>query len=60
MLIIAGSVLTFIFTFTESNPAWFGDMFIVYVMCAAMYGERLPNRVDLRQGVQRSRRLVSA
>jgi O-antigen ligase len=55
-LIIAGTILTLIFTITESNPAWFGDMFIVYVMCLAMYGERLPGRIDLRQPVQRSRR----
>ena len=41
MLVIAGSILTFIFAFTESSPAWFGDMFIVYVLCAAIYGQRV-------------------
>ncbi len=41
MLVIAGAILTFIFAFTESSPAWFGDMFIVYVLSAAIYANRV-------------------
>ena len=39
-LLIASSILVQIFAITESSPAWFGDMFIVYVLAAAIYGEQ--------------------
>jgi len=39
-LLICGAILTQIFAFTESGPAWFGDMFIVYVLTVAIYADQ--------------------
>ena len=40
-LLITFTILLVISSITESSPAWFGDMFIVYILCAAIYSERL-------------------
>ncbi len=58
--LVVASVLVLVFSFTESSPAWFGDMFIVYVLCLAVYGSELQrfapvgipgNRPQLLEGV---------
>lgn len=38
-LLIGGSIFLEFYAFTESSPAWFGDMFIIYVLLVAVYGE---------------------
>lgn len=38
-LLIGGSILLQFYALTESSPAWFGDMFIVYVLLMAVYGQ---------------------
>jgi O-antigen ligase len=51
-LLITFSILLVFSSVTESSPAWFGDMFIAYIMCAAIYSERLqlvPTRVTTRR-----------
>jgi len=47
-LLIGGSVFLQFYAFTESSPAWFGDMFIIYVLLIAVYGEA---RNDAMRGV---------
>jgi hypothetical protein len=39
-LLIAVLLLTIIESITESSPAWFGDMFTVYVLALAIYSDR--------------------
>ena len=38
-LLIGGSILLQFYALTESSPAWFGDMFIIYVLLLAVYGQ---------------------
>jgi O-antigen ligase len=56
--LIIGSVLVLVFAFTESSPAWFGDMFIVYVLCLALYAEALQPVARRARALERVRRAV--
>ncbi len=40
-LLISMSILLVLSSVTESSPAWFGDMFIAYVLVLAVYSERV-------------------
>jgi O-antigen ligase len=52
-LLIANGILVEFFALTESSPAWFGDMFIIYVLAIAVYGERYA-RAHRKDGLSRS------
>jgi hypothetical protein len=40
-LLVAAAVLTLFYSFTESQSAWFGDMFVVFTLALAMYSEEI-------------------
>ncbi len=43
-LLIVLLLLTIVESITESSPAWFGDMFVVYVLALALFGDRYSRR----------------
>ncbi|MDQ6697951.1 MAG: O-antigen ligase family protein [Actinomycetota bacterium] len=55
-LLIGGSIFLQFYAFTESSPAWFGDMFVIYVLLVAVYGEA---RNDALRGARARRPTAS-
>ena len=45
-LLISFGIVIELFAITESSPAFFGDMFIIFVLCAAYYGESRAGTFD--------------